>query len=701
MTIKESLILITFFLLMLTDSVAASELPMYPNDEKELSLYDSTDGHVSDEAGLLSAMEKCQKIYIEEDIYLTESIDISNIMNLYGNDHKIYLTDGCSIIAGGNIQILDLNIQGGGPALRANSDMSLYNCKIQGSLGCGILAESGSVIMRDCDISDNRSSGIRIEGSEALVHFSGGSISGNMDSGVVINNGTFVQEDCAIFQNSPYGIMQNGRYEFGNNSYVDLDNSVFLSEGHLINISCMPDPNSLAAKIDLAENDRTLGRQIARVLEDADEIELSKLNDCFITVFNSFDTSSDESLIITEPAIRAGNSVNAPPDTMILSGMLEASYSSGIDDGLLSEIPELSISGIPEKELFYWKEEHSFDGLNSSCSAALNDNSISESMSFMGWNSSILLDGLPLTKETVIPAERLDSPITFDAVWDMKFDLFLDGNGNSNTKEAPNYYLSDIVYPLVPANDGPDTDLLNPVFVEGSTAGYFKKLDEKSSFAGWGTDPLCSVKGDKCLKSDQPLSKKVKEKEMDIESYIDILSMIAAADDNPMAEKRAVLTLYALWDHFPGIEVKNGYFTSDDVKKGMVTEEKLLENAAANDIEDGALSSRKNIFLENFNENDLSGYGEFGSFLLRYKAIDSAGNITYARAKVVIYDPIPKDRKVFTRFISKDNYYSNPGEDSSSTAQKPPKGAPNDSSIWYLDSEYANAIKKAFSSLVL
>ena len=67
----------------------------------------------------------------------------------------------------------------------------------------------------------------------------------------------------------------------------------------------------------------------------------------------------------------------------------------------------------------------------------------------------------------------------------------------------------------------------------------------------------------------------------------------------------------------------------------------------------------------------------------------------------MIYDPAPKDRKVFTRFISKDNYYSFFDNEDNVTTEKHPKGAPASSSIWYLDSDYSSAIKKAFSALAL
>ena len=149
-----------------------------------------------------------------------------------------------------------------------------------------------------------------------------------------------------------------------------------------------------------------------------------------------------------------------------------------------------------------------------------------------------------------------------------------------------------------------------------------------------------------------------------------------------------VVVLYAIWDDCPEITAKDRYFTLQEAQKGIITEEKLLETASAEDDIDTDINGK--IYVKYYSENEWKQFTTKGSSLVKYEVIDSSGNVSNCTATVYIIDTTAQevDDKRYARFIN-ERYYNKSFEE----------GGLEDNSIWKLP-EYAEVLEDAMQNRI-
>ena len=149
-----------------------------------------------------------------------------------------------------------------------------------------------------------------------------------------------------------------------------------------------------------------------------------------------------------------------------------------------------------------------------------------------------------------------------------------------------------------------------------------------------------------------------------------------------------VVVLYAIWDDCPEITAKDRYFTLQEAQNGIITEEKLLETASANDDIDTDINDK--IYVKYYSENEWKQFTTKGSSLIKYEVIDSSGNVSNCTATVYIVDTTAQevDDKRYARFIN-ERYYNKSFEE----------GGLEDNSIWKLP-EYAEVLEDAMQNRI-
>lgn len=166
-------------------------------------------------------------------------------------------------------------------------------------------------------------------------------------------------------------------------------------------------------------------------------------------------------------------------------------------------------------------------------------------------------------------------------------------------------------------------------------------------------------------------------------------------------EKDVVVTLYAIWDDCPGIKSKDLYYTLEQAQSGYITEDELLNQAKAFDLEDNEIAPgthENNSFrVMDYQESDFTKFEHSGSVTETYKVIDSYGNSYKEQITVYIVDTIPDpiqtnsdntEKEGTTRFID-EKYYRLPYE----------QGGLQSNSIWLVDVEYRKSIENAFDNI--
>ena len=149
-----------------------------------------------------------------------------------------------------------------------------------------------------------------------------------------------------------------------------------------------------------------------------------------------------------------------------------------------------------------------------------------------------------------------------------------------------------------------------------------------------------------------------------------------------------VVVLYAIWDDCPEITAKDRYFTLQEAQNGIITEEKLLETASAEDDIDTDINGK--IYVKYYSENEWKQFTTKGSSLVKYEVIDSSGNVSNCTATVYIIDTTAQevDDKRYARFIN-ERYYNKSFEE----------GGLEDNSIWKLP-EYAEVLEDAMQNRI-
>lgn len=170
---------------------------------------------------------------------------------------------------------------------------------------------------------------------------------------------------------------------------------------------------------------------------------------------------------------------------------------------------------------------------------------------------------------------------------------------------------------------------------------------------------------------------------------------------NLAEEQDEVVTLYAIWDDCPGIKSHDLYYTLEQAKSGYITEDELLNQAEAFDLEDNVIppgTHETNAFrVIDYQESDFTQFQNSGSVSETYQVIDSYGNIYREQIIVYIVDTVPSvihtatdnlDKEGTTRFI--DEKYFNLSYE---------QGGVENNSVWLLDAEYRQVLMKAFENI--
>ncbi len=128
-----------------------------------------------------------------------------------------------------------------------------------------------------------------------------------------------------------------------------------------------------------------------------------------------------------------------------------------------------------------------------------------------------------------------------------------------------------------------------------------------------------------------------------------LINLLKGAQED--AFQTPVINLYAVWDKGPVIDAEEEiYFTLNEAKRGDITEEELLNYAAAWDKELEGLTPggylKKGEDGENHTKFSVCDYDhrqfealEHNAMItVMYRAADSIGNVTYKQSKVYIVD---------------------------------------------------------------
>lgn len=656
--------------------------------------------------------------------------------------------DGVRVVAGTFRQESGTIYSNGSFGVRVNGGTGyLTGGTIRDNGTDGVRITSGTFNQTGGTVSGNGTDGIRISAGKAVQ--TGGAVKNNGSDGVGVrtDDSTFAQEGGTISGNGRYGVYQNGTYKMAQAAAVNIEsgkNFIYLTAGHRIDLTAKLTSSGQIGCIHTASDDRQLARPVIKATSAVPDSHIASLNGKFALNFAKvvMDTGTEERNL-PNAAVRAGNGVNAPANTMILSGTLTGKYKSGVKQAQIESVPGFSIVSVPEKESYYWKEAYTFAGLGGKPvpQKELRDGNgknqtyaIGGSMIFQGWSSSIGLNDEPLARQVAVPAERLGDDVIFTAVWDFRFDLLFCGNGQTNAGDAPDYEIGDLAAEsAMPANDGPQHDTRYLAKDGGVTTGYFGKTyqwmatDQKRydknresyvdyvdryAFEGWSKREDCIYKDEDLLLPGGLLGGGVKGNDNVLNWFLGELAEITEVCSRTATDGKVGIRYYAVWDRFPEIDALDRYFLLSDAKSGQITEEKLMEKVASVDTEDGVLENGAAVRLVDFEPRDMLELGDAGSVTVRYAATDLAGNTSYYDVAVHIASDAgsmswiagqggaERRSPLYTRFVSKDFFDLGADCEEEAAAKNAYNGgALEPYSVWYQKEKYRKELEKTFERL--
>lgn len=639
------------------------------------------------------------------------------------------------------------------------------DCSFCDNENCGAVAQTNSrLTFKSCIFRRNGivrtqkdNSGINVKANN-YVDLQGGSVSGNGQDGVHIFEGTFSQSDGTIRDNGRYGIWQNGTYEMGKKASVHSSNTIFLTKGHWISLTEPFRHSEKIGIIETDEDDRNLGRRVVKGKDGISDSYVNSLNGRFSLTFDTvLKKSNGIRRKVKDAAVRAGNGVNAPKGTMILSGKFKGIYLNGLTQQQMEKVPEFSITQIPEPEKFYWKEPYTFQGTSQKAipKKVLSDRNgrrdwyaIGGSLCFLGWKSSIGLAGEPLTDNTAVPAERLDDDLSFHCIWDFRYDLLFSGNSHTNLSEALDYEVYDYtIMTQMPENDGPGHNSALLRRDKGKTTGYFqryyewKAVDKKHydynrqqhtdfreqyAFEGWSKRKDCQYKDTDLFVPGEYFGRGISDYQDALNWYLSELSEITFAHGRTADQGKLEIVFYVVWDRFPEIQAFDRFYLKDEIEHGKLTDQELLAKVVADDVEDGRLENHRQVVITDCCISDFFSLGDAGSTSVRYAATDGAGNTSYYDIQVHVSDEcgssswipqrdgkgdiylnpetgltVKRTSPVYTRFISEEYFLA--GANASTLKQaleEYDKGALEPYSKWYQLRDCREALRQALSNIV-
>lgn len=154
------------------------------------------------------------------------------------------------------------------------------------------------------------------------------------------------------------------------------------------------------------------------------------------------------------------------------------------------------------------------------------------------------------------------------------------------------------------------------------------------------------------------------------------------------------VTLYAIWDDCPWIEVEDMYYSLKEAQSGKITHEELLSHAKAYDRECGDAiamgvdeAKGTSFTIIDYIPEKFTTFETEGCIPQTFQVIDSVGNRYAKTIMVYIVDTGPEVTKPIgtTRFINEKYFY-----------ESCEKGGLEDNSIWKIDLEYKNLLEQAF-----
>ena len=155
---------------------------------------------------------------------------------------------------------------------------------------------------------------------------------------------------------------------------------------------------------------------------------------------------------------------------------------------------------------------------------------------------------------------------------------------------------------------------------------------------------------------------------------------------------KAVIHMYALWEHEPTIEADDMFFSIKQARNGSITEQLIGSLISATDVEDGDIAYGDNMInylkIKEFDERKIKNACDKDIIELELEAKDSYGNITQKTISITFTDTQVKERtKAFgkIRFISEKYYGKNKA------------GGLMENSRWLNDPEFNFLLRKALA----
>lgn len=567
---------------------------------------------------------------------------------------------------------------------------------------CGIRnAEGGTLYMGD-DLEEDSNS-IEISGA----------VYGLYNSGTVI-----YYRHVDITESKKAAVMQDGLFYMLAGAEVSPDphghNVIYLNEGRTVRLFYDDYEKELIddtmGTFLLAEDDRKPGRVMVELYspwatgggvnysdESYDGLtseEKKEITDHMTGFDLAFDKIDDR-----PAALRSGlgkyeeQDTNGKTGTLILSCLLEADYQADLpvkNDHITSKDPE--------KTEYYWREPTEFtvasDLYETDRSIIFYDGrDVTAGLRQMGWRDKEK-DGQ--YGDEIYSDKRITRIYgdchTFCGVWDSRFTLLFDGNGQTNGAE--NYTESGVAMDYtVPGNTGPGRKELD----------YFRKSVKKNdslhpvAFEGWSLDH-------KAIYKDSGVYREGDKIEDTIGFYVDALENgeVIIKDDE------AVVRIYVVWDEYPVITAFDSYFYAKELTDSDKIRNRLLssDKVSATDLCDGDIPLEKiEVYTDPqgtvFDVDAMKGLGDLGSINVYYKASDNNGHTSVATAQVHIMteesedtsDDLPEGGNRGESGTSRDTMYSSPVY--VRNIDEGHKNSLIENSVWR-EQEYEQALNEAF-----
>ena len=155
---------------------------------------------------------------------------------------------------------------------------------------------------------------------------------------------------------------------------------------------------------------------------------------------------------------------------------------------------------------------------------------------------------------------------------------------------------------------------------------------------------------------------------------------------------KAVIRMYALWEHEPTIEADDMFFSIKQARNGGITEQLIGSLISATDVEDGDIAFGDNeinyLKVKNFDDRKIESARDKDIIEIVLEAKDSYGNITQKTISITFTDTQVKERtKAFgkIRFISEKYYGKNKA------------GGLMENSRWLNDPEFNSLLRQALA----